>query len=133
METQLLSAAEQIIAIVANLVNLGWAVPLVVIVVAVLKQLPYINQVKSSVIQFVVQVVVWVAYVLVSNAGYGDAFQHWTVELAEVMQVILPFVASLFGAEWLYSKAKQNAVPLLGARRVEAPEEPDLSMASIAK
>lgn len=113
---------------VVDLTLLPFAVPLVVILVALVKRipLPFIQNISAGAMHLTVQVIIWAAYAVFVKFGRGDVFEQWTNALVIVLQTLLPLVASLFGATWLYDKAKASAIPLLGYQRSDPTALPAL-------
>ena len=117
MEQQLMDFVQNVLMQLNDLTALAWAVPLIVILVAILKRAPWLRNVQAGTIQFVLQVVIWTLYAVLSRMGQGEAFQSWVSGLAVILQTLLPLMASLFGVEWLYRKAVQKRLPVISHQR----------------
>ena len=117
METEMVTFLEQLFALLNDLTVVAYAVPLITLLVSIVKRAPFLANVQANVIHLILQVVFWLGYAVVTHFGHGEQLQEWTVALTALMETLLPLIVSLFGGTWLYSKATQAAVPLLGYKR----------------
>lgn len=61
-----------------------------------------------------VQVVVWVAYTLLTRAGFEAQFEQWYASIVTIVQALLPLAGSVFLAHRWYEGAKVSGTPVLG-------------------
>lgn len=67
-----------------------------------------------ALIALAVQVVVWVAYTLLTRAGFEAQFSQWYSAVVTIVQALLPLTGAVFVAHRWYESAKAQRTPLLG-------------------
>jgi hypothetical protein len=106
------------IELVYNVTFIPFAAPLVVLSTALIKKwLP--NSISAALIALVLQVAIWVAFVVVRHFGYEQQFISGVEALTTILGAIAGLVGSSFAATWLYNKAQYLEVPVLGSSRPE--------------
>lgn len=119
MEASLAKFLETIVTALGDLSFVPYAVPLVVLLVSLIKRIPGLDTLDGKLLHLAVQVVFWVLYAAVNHFGHGEQLQQWTEALTIILQTLLPLIASMFGATWLYDKAHENNIPVIGYRRTK--------------
>jgi len=67
-----------------------------------------------ALIALAVQVVVWVAYTLLTRAGFEAQFNQWYSAIVTIVQALLPLTGAVFVAHRWYESAKAERTPVLG-------------------
>lgn len=65
-------------------------------------------------IALAIQVIVWVAYTLLTRAGFEAQFTQWYGAIVTIVQALLPLAGAMFLAHKGYEGSKASGVPLLG-------------------
>lgn len=122
MEQQFAEFAARLIELVNDTTVLAFAVPLVVVIVSVLKRFIPAEWVSGSTLHVLVQVVVWLAYIVFGKLG-GDLaqFESWATTIAKVLELLVPVlpagVAAVFGGHALYEATKKRGIAVFGYQR----------------
>lgn len=69
---------------------------------------------QRMLIALTVQVVVWVAYVLLTRAGLQSQFNQWYETVVTFVQALLPLFGAVAFGHLGYEKMKEHGVPVLG-------------------
>lgn len=129
METTFVEFGEWLVPAILDVIRVPFAVPLIVMIVALLKRFIPAKTISSNTLHFVVQVVFWLGYVVYGKLG-GDlpAFEQWTVNITKMLEavvpILLPLVVSLFGGHTLYNAARNRELPVMGYQRSDTASLP---------
>lgn len=100
-----------------DLTFVPYAVALITLLVSLCKRVSFLAAVDAKIIHLFWQVVFWTVYAILNHFGQGEQLQQWTEAATIVLQTLLPLIASLFGATWVYNKAVANKVAVIGYQR----------------
>jgi hypothetical protein len=100
-----------------DLTFVPYAVALITLLVSLCKRIAFLENVDAKIIHLFWQVVFWVGYAALTHFGKGEQLQQWTEAATIILQTLLPLIASLFGATWVYNKAVANKVAVIGYQR----------------
>lgn len=117
MEATIQKFLETLLTALNDLTFVPYAVALITLLVSLCKRIPQLSTVDARVIHLVWQVVFWVGYAVLTHFGHGEKLQQWTEAATIILQTLLPLIASLFGATWVYNKAVANKVAVIGYQR----------------
>jgi len=107
---------ELFVKLLADGTFLPVAAGLVVALTAIFKRfLP--DNISSAVLALVFQVIVWIAYVVAVQLGYGSQFDTWISTITTIVVAIAGLVGSSFLATRAYVYASDREVPLFGYSR----------------
>lgn len=108
------------------------AAPLVVALTAIFKRfLP--DNISSAVLALVFQVIVWIAYVVAVQLGYGSQFDSWISTITTIVVAIAGLVGSSFLATRAYNYAADREVPLFGYSRASRRMAQQMSNAELIR
>lgn len=110
-DAELQAALELIIKMVSDVTFIPGAAALVIALTAVLKRFLPIN---AAYIALGLQVIVWVAWILLKNAGYELQFQSWIDSLTTIVSGVVGFVLSTGAATKGYNALVRQGAPVLG-------------------
>lgn len=113
-DAELQAALELIIKMVSDVTFIPGAAALVIALTAILKRFVPIN---AAYIALGLQVIVWVAWILVKNAGYELQFQGWIDSLTTIVSGFVGFVLSTGAATKGYNALVRANAPILGDTR----------------
>lgn len=110
-------AFEGIVKAIYSIIYLPFAGAFVQILTQVTKPLPFLKNVRASVIVFVWTGVVWIVYVIVVQLGYGDQFQNVISILTTIgaMAIGIQFTPQV--AQYFYTKNQTANPGVLGYSR----------------
>lgn len=100
-----------------NALFLAFAAPLVMMLTSLIKPLPFLTSVPAPRISLVLNILIWVGYVVAKE--YGGAAQFETV-VSSVTSILAGFLGVSLtgaGASLLYNQAAKQDVPVFGHRR----------------
>lgn len=104
-----------------NALFLAFAAPLVLMLTSLLKRLPFLLSTPSSRIALVLNIVIWVAYVIAKEFGVGDQFETITGSVTTVLGALTGVIFTGIGAGALHSQAAKNQIPVIGYTRPTPP------------
>jgi len=110
-DAELQAALELIIKMVSDVTFIPGAAALVIALTAILKRFLPIN---AAYIALGLQVIVWVAWILVKNAGYELQFQSVIDSLTTVVSGLVGLVLSTAAATKGYNALVRAEAPILG-------------------
>lgn len=111
VQGELAIALETLIKALSNIVFIPVAVPLVTAVTGLLKQWIPVN---PAYIALAAQVLVWIAWLLIKQAGYADQFDNWINMLTTLLTTGSALFLSVWGSAKLYNSSRKAEVPILG-------------------
>jgi hypothetical protein len=111
-------ALEALITWLSDISFLPIAVPAVVFLTAFAKRLPFLSGISSAVIALVVQVVIWIAWVVSKKLGVDDAlFTSWIDAFTTILSGLSAIVIGTGATSQLYARLNDNNVPVVGQSR----------------
>lgn len=110
-------ALEGIIKSIYSLIYLPFAGAFVHILTQASKPLPFLKNVRASVLVFFWTGVVWVVYIIVVQLGYGDQFQNVISVLTTIGAMALGIQFTPQAAQYFYEKNQKANPGVLGYNR----------------
>lgn len=104
-----------------NALFLAFAAPLVLMLTSLLKRLPFLLSTPSAQISLVLNILIWVAYVVAKEYGAGDQFQTVTGSITTILGAFIGVTFTGIGAGALHSQAAKNQIPVIGYTRSTPP------------
>ena len=114
MEKELQELLETLFKVVNDGTFIAFAAPLVVLLTAIVKRVPGLEDIRGEVISLFWQAVGWALYMFARHVGYDTQFET----IAEAITLLLPvFFTSLLVTPRVYSAMRDVGVPILGYQR----------------
>lgn len=135
------AAGDQIVGVINGIVtggvNAAWFAPIVVLLVGLLKGVPFLYKsdpddpsgVSAPTLSFGVSALIWIVSALVTKAGFTAQFNSLMDLIVQTSPYIFGFLATLGIAPKIHEYAASVKAPILGSKR--SPEPPVLE-ASLA-
>lgn len=123
------TAAEQIIGVINGIVtggvNAAWFAPIVVLIVGLLKSVPFLYKdspddpsgVSAPTLSFGVSAIIWIVSALVTKAGFTAQFNSLMDLIVQTSPYIFGFLATLGIAPAVHEYAAKVKAPVLGSKR----------------
>lgn len=123
------AAGEQVIGVINGIVtggvNAAWFAPIVVLIVGLLKSVPFLYKdspddpsgVSAPTLSFGVSAIIWIASALVTKAGFTSQFNSLMDLVVQTAPYIFGFLATLGIAPKVHEYAASVKAPILGSKR----------------
>lgn len=127
------AAGEQIVGVINGIVtggvNAAWFAPIVVLIVGLLKSVPFLYKdspddrsgVSAPTLSFGVSAIIWIISALVTKAGFTAQFNSLMDLIVQTSPYIFGFLATLGIAPKVHEYAASVKAPILGSKRSPEP------------
>jgi hypothetical protein len=100
-----------------NLVYIPAAAPLVQLLTSVSKRLPFLDTISAPALTLTFTIIAWIAYVVITQLGYGDRFDDMITALTTIASVVFGIPATQIVARNIHAVAQKHGVPIFGYSR----------------
>ena len=117
-DEEVVAGFEAFIKLLSNLSFLPIAAPAVIAITALLKRFIPSTMISAGMLALVVQVVVWVAWILCKHFGYAMQFESWIDGLTTILAGVAAITVSAGATAVGYNALQRVKAPVVGQTRL---------------